>query len=203
MDRITLRSVALAAVCILIPLVSGAVIGILTMSGVTDWYSTLNKPWFTPPDYVFGPVWTVLYILMGISLYLVIMSGMGKRNREDRHCPVWRPARGKPPVVLTLLRAAFTPGRSCMYCRIACPHPRDHHHLLPAVKTCCRASRSLSCLGLHRHSIKCRGRSPELKSLTRKEPLLPGTVRTSPMNRHADLVAPCGMNCGRFPKNGG
>ena len=75
MDRITLRSVALAAVCILIPLVSGAVIGILTMSGVTDWYSTLNKPWFTPPDYVFGPVWTVLYILMGISLYLVLSQG--------------------------------------------------------------------------------------------------------------------------------
>ena len=75
MDRITLRSVALAAVCILIPLVSGAVIGILTMSGVTDWYRTLNKPWFTPPDYVFGPVWTVLYILMGISLYLVLSQG--------------------------------------------------------------------------------------------------------------------------------
>jgi tryptophan-rich sensory protein len=75
MDRITLRSVALAAVCILIPLVSGAVIGVLTMSGVTDWYTTLNKPWFTPPDYVFGPVWTVLYILMGISLYLVVIQG--------------------------------------------------------------------------------------------------------------------------------
>ncbi len=75
MDRIPLRSVVLAIVCILIPLVSGAIIGMLTMSGVTDWYSTLNKPWFTPPDYVFGPVWTVLYILMGISLYLVIMQG--------------------------------------------------------------------------------------------------------------------------------
>ena len=47
----------------------------LTMSGVTDWYSTLNKPWFTPPDSVFGPVWTILYILMGISLYLVLSQG--------------------------------------------------------------------------------------------------------------------------------
>jgi tryptophan-rich sensory protein len=75
LDRIALRSVALAAVCILIPLVSGAVIDILTMSGVTDWYSTFNKPRFTPPDYVFGPVLTVLYILMGISLYLVISHG--------------------------------------------------------------------------------------------------------------------------------
>ncbi len=75
MDRITLRSVALAAICILIPLVSGAIVGMLTMSGVTDWYTTLTKPWFTPPNYVFGPVWTVLYILMGISLYLVLSQG--------------------------------------------------------------------------------------------------------------------------------
>ena len=75
MDRIDLRSFALAAVCILVPLVSGAAVGILTMSGVTEWYATLNKPWFTPPDYVFGPVWTILYILMGISLYLVLILG--------------------------------------------------------------------------------------------------------------------------------
>jgi len=75
MDRITLRSAALAAACILLPLVSGAAVGILTMSGVNEWYTTLNKPWFTPPNYVFGPVWTILYILMGISLYLVISQG--------------------------------------------------------------------------------------------------------------------------------
>jgi len=75
MGRIILRSVALAAVCILVPLVSGAAVGILTVAGVSNWYTTLNKPWFTPPDYVFGPIWTVLYILMGISLYLIITQG--------------------------------------------------------------------------------------------------------------------------------
>ena len=75
MGRITLRSAALVVVCILVPLVSGAAVGILTNSGVTGWYTELSKPWFTPPNYVFGPVWTVLYILMGISLYLVIIQG--------------------------------------------------------------------------------------------------------------------------------
>jgi translocator protein len=50
-----LRSAALAATCILVPLVSGAAVGLLTMGGITGWYATLNKPWFTPPDYVFGP----------------------------------------------------------------------------------------------------------------------------------------------------
>jgi tryptophan-rich sensory protein len=46
----------LAAACILVPLVLGASVGILTMAGVNGWYTKLNKPWFTPPDYVFGPV---------------------------------------------------------------------------------------------------------------------------------------------------
>jgi tryptophan-rich sensory protein len=76
---VTLRSASLAAACILVPLVSGAAIGLLTMGDIGGWYATLNKPWFTPPNYVFGPVWTVLYILMGVSLYLVVSSGWEKK----------------------------------------------------------------------------------------------------------------------------
>ena len=58
-------------ICLLIPLTIGAIGGWLTFESVKTWYITLNKPSFNPPNGIFGPVWTTLYILMGISSYLV------------------------------------------------------------------------------------------------------------------------------------
>ena len=49
----------------------GAIAGIATASSIGTWYAYLLKPGFNPPNWLFGPVWTLLYILMGISLYLV------------------------------------------------------------------------------------------------------------------------------------
>lgn len=42
-----------------------------TSQGLRDWYPSLNKPSFNPPNSVFGPVWTTLYAMMGVSLYLL------------------------------------------------------------------------------------------------------------------------------------
>ena len=59
-------------VCILIPLIVGGVSGYFTTKNIATWYVTLIKPSFNPPNYLFGPVWTTLYILMGISLFIVL-----------------------------------------------------------------------------------------------------------------------------------
>jgi len=50
---------------------AGLVGGLFTASSVKTWYVTLAKPFFNPPSWLFGPVWTLLYLLMGVSLYLV------------------------------------------------------------------------------------------------------------------------------------
>ncbi len=56
---------------------SAAFLGSLfTRNAISDWYAPLNKPFFTPPDWLFGPVWTVLYLLMALSAFLVWQKGL-------------------------------------------------------------------------------------------------------------------------------
>jgi len=62
-------------IAILICQLAGAIGSIFTMSSIPTWYATLNKPWFSPPNWVFGPVWVTLFTLMGISLYFVWDKG--------------------------------------------------------------------------------------------------------------------------------
>jgi tryptophan-rich sensory protein len=65
-SNIVAFAIALAA-----PLVVAAIGGYATSSSVSTWYPTLNKPAWNPPAWVFGPVWTVLYLLMGVASWLV------------------------------------------------------------------------------------------------------------------------------------
>lgn len=50
---------------------AGLLGSLFTFSAIPTWYAALEKPFFSPPNYLFGPVWTTLYTLMGISAYLV------------------------------------------------------------------------------------------------------------------------------------
>ena len=62
------------ALCILIPLAVGGIGGIASTSSIGTWYTTINKPFFNPPNELFGPVWSILYILMGVSFYRILQS---------------------------------------------------------------------------------------------------------------------------------
>lgn len=63
---------------ILMSLGAGFVGSAFTTKSIDSWYVYLNKPSFNPPNWLFGPVWTSLYILMGISLYLIWKNGLQK-----------------------------------------------------------------------------------------------------------------------------
>ena len=54
---------------------AGGIGSIFTSAAIPTWYASLTKPAFTPPNGVFGPVWSTLYLLMGISLFLVWRMG--------------------------------------------------------------------------------------------------------------------------------
>jgi len=50
---------------------AGIVGSLATIPSIPTWYALLKKPSFTPPNWIFGPIWTGLYALMGISLFMV------------------------------------------------------------------------------------------------------------------------------------
>ena len=64
-------------VAVVAPLAVGGLSGMATARGVETWYPTLAKPAFNPPAWVFGPTWTVLYIMMGVAAFLVWRQGVG------------------------------------------------------------------------------------------------------------------------------
>jgi translocator protein len=75
MNTNKIPSYLILIVCIAVPLLAGIIGSFATASSISSWYAGLIKPVVTPPGWVFGPVWTTLYILMGISLYLVVRAG--------------------------------------------------------------------------------------------------------------------------------
>lgn len=70
----------LAAVVLVCELV-GIVGAVFTATGVESWYATLNQPELAPPNWVFGPVWTTLYALMGVAAWLVWREGTGRARQ--------------------------------------------------------------------------------------------------------------------------
>jgi benzodiazapine receptor len=79
-----LQKILVFAGCLALCFLAAALGSAFTYSQIPTWYVTLNKPPFNPPNWIFGPVWTVLYILMAISLYRILLLKAGKRSDTKR-----------------------------------------------------------------------------------------------------------------------
>lgn len=63
-----------------VPVAAGIIGSLFTTSAIPDWYEGLLKPAYTPPEELFGPVWTFLFALMGFALFLVWKRGMRRAS---------------------------------------------------------------------------------------------------------------------------
>ena len=59
---------------------AGIIGSVFTTPAIPTWYATLQKPVFTPPNWLFAPAWITLYLLMGIAAFMVWRFGLGERR---------------------------------------------------------------------------------------------------------------------------
>lgn len=68
-------------VSVSLPFIAAGIGSMFTVASISQWYVLLEKPAFSPPNWLFGPVWTILYLLMGIAAFLVWRSKSKYKNR--------------------------------------------------------------------------------------------------------------------------
>jgi translocator protein len=83
---ITNQSYPKLIAAILFCLIVGSLGSLVTTTGPGSWYTSLEKPFFAPPSWVFAPVWITLFILIGIALYLVWQCGT---ENQDVQIALW------------------------------------------------------------------------------------------------------------------
>lgn len=69
-------------VAVSLPLLVGSIAGLATSPNIKSWYAYLQKPVFSPPNWIFGPMWSLLYILMGVGLYMIWESEKSDLRRR-------------------------------------------------------------------------------------------------------------------------
>ena len=80
MEKIRVINILKLVVSIIVCQFAGLIGSIFTRTSIPTWYATLKRPSFTPPNWLFAPVWTALFVLMGVSAFLVWRNGLSDRR---------------------------------------------------------------------------------------------------------------------------
>ena len=73
------RSILRMILCVLVCLSAGWIGSMATRDAIPQWYAGLNRPAFTPPNWAFGVVWPILYVMMGVALAMVLSCGINRK----------------------------------------------------------------------------------------------------------------------------
>jgi benzodiazapine receptor len=84
-----MKSIYKLIISIVTTLAVGGISGFFTSSSVNGWFKTLNKPSFNPPAWLFAPVLTVLYILIGIAFYIIWNSQVKTEKKYTAYTYYW------------------------------------------------------------------------------------------------------------------
>ena len=71
----TFKNIIAFIICLAIPQLAGGLGALFTSANIPTWYASIARPELAPPNWIFGPVWTALFLLMGIALFLVWKRG--------------------------------------------------------------------------------------------------------------------------------
>jgi tryptophan-rich sensory protein len=69
-------------IALVLPQLAGFLGSLATTQAISTWYVTLNRPSFAPPNWLFAPVWTLLFILMGIAFYLIWEKSVDQSQKK-------------------------------------------------------------------------------------------------------------------------
>ncbi len=72
------RQILILAAFIIVFELAGSVGSFFTAPSIPTWYAALEKPFFNPPNWLFAPVWTTLFAIMGISAFMIFREGLDK-----------------------------------------------------------------------------------------------------------------------------
>ena len=80
MNDFSIREIPKWIVSIIIVYIAGAIGTLFTLKEITTWYVYLIKPVCAPPNWIVGPIWSTLYIVIGTSLFLIWRKGLGRKD---------------------------------------------------------------------------------------------------------------------------
>jgi len=83
MKNSRVRDIAKLCISVLACQCAGFIGSIFTTPSIPTWYATLQKPLFTPPSWLFAPAWITLYLLMGISAFIIWRRGVDNRRVRE------------------------------------------------------------------------------------------------------------------------